>query len=127
MISSQQLGERITDARKRAKLTQADLADRIGVARTTLVAMEKGERKPTNAELVRLSGALGIQLHDLLRENLVRAEISPRFRAEFGIDKKSSPVAEAVERLRTLGTRYAELERMHGLRRVRARLEAVQT
>jgi Zn-dependent peptidase ImmA (M78 family)/transcriptional regulator with XRE-family HTH domain len=127
VISSLQLGERITDARKRAKLTQAEVADRIGVARTTLVAIEKGERKPSNAELVRLSGVLGVQVHDLLSENLVRTELSPRFRTAFGIDKKSSPVAEAVERLRTLGTRYAELERMHGLRRARARLEAVQT
>jgi len=127
VISSLQLGERINDARKRAKLTQAEVADRLGVARTTLVAIEKGERKPSNAELVRLSGVLGVQVHDLLRENFVRTEISPRFRSTFGVDKKSSPVADAVERLRTLGTRYAELERMHGLRRVRARLETVQT
>ena len=127
MISSLQLGERIADARKRAKLTQAEVAERIGISRTTLVAMEKGERKPSNAELVRLSGVVGVQVHDLLRENFIRTEISPRFRASFGIDRKSSPVAIAVERLRALGTRYAELERMHGLRRARARLEAMQT
>jgi DNA-binding XRE family transcriptional regulator len=46
LISSQQLGERLADARKRAKLNQADVADAIGVARTTLVAIEKGERRP---------------------------------------------------------------------------------
>ena len=55
MISSQQLGERLADARKRAKLTQAQLADKLGVARTTLVAIEKGERRPANAELVKLA------------------------------------------------------------------------
>ena len=38
MISSQQLGERLGDARKRAKLTQAQVAERLGFARTTLVA-----------------------------------------------------------------------------------------
>jgi Zn-dependent peptidase ImmA (M78 family)/transcriptional regulator with XRE-family HTH domain len=127
VISSQQLGERLTDARKRAKLTQADVADAVGVARTTLVAIEKGERRPSNAELVQLAEVLKTSVHDLLRETLVRTEISPRFRAGFGVDKKSSPVADAVERLRSFGARYAELERLHSIRRVPARLETLRT
>lgn len=120
MISSQQLGERLADARKRARLTQAEVADRLGVARTTLVAIEKGERRPSHAELVRLGEILATSIHDLLRETFVRAEISPRFRSD-------GAVADAVECLRTLGARYAELERLHGLRRVPARLEALRT
>lgn len=127
MISAQQLGERLADARKRAKLTQAEVAEGIGIARTTLVAIEKGERRPSNAELVRLGEILKTPVHDLVRETLVRAEISPRFRVGFGVDKKSSVIADAVERLRTFGARYAELERLHGLRRVPARLEALRT
>lgn len=127
MISSQQLGERLAGARKRVKLTQAEVADRVGIARTTLVAIEKGERRPSNAEMVRLGEILKTSVHDLSRESLVRVEISPRFRAGFGVDKKSSPIAEAVERLRTFGARYAELEWLHGLRRVPARLETLRT
>lgn len=127
MISSQQLGERLAEARKRAKLTQTDVADAVGIARTTLVAIEKGERRPSHAELVQLGDVLKTSVHDLLRESLVRAEISPRFRLGFGVDKKSSAIAEAVERLRRFGARYAELERMHGLRRVPARLETLRT
>jgi Zn-dependent peptidase ImmA (M78 family)/transcriptional regulator with XRE-family HTH domain len=120
MISTQQLGERLADARKRARLTQAEVADRLGVARTTLVAIEKGERRPSHAELVRLGEILATSIHDLQRETFVRAEISPRFRSD-------PAVADAVERLRTLGARYAELERLHGLRRVPARLGALGT
>jgi Zn-dependent peptidase ImmA (M78 family)/transcriptional regulator with XRE-family HTH domain len=127
VISSQQLGERLTDTRKRAKLTQADVADAIGVARTTLVAIEKGERRPSNAELVQLAEVLKTSVHDLLRETLVRTEISPRFRVGFGVDKKSGPVADAVERLRSFGARYAELERLHHIRRVPAHLETLRT
>jgi Zn-dependent peptidase ImmA (M78 family)/transcriptional regulator with XRE-family HTH domain len=127
VISSQQLGERLADARKRAKLTQADVAEQIGVARTTLVATEKGERRPSSAELVKLASVLGVPVNDLLRESFVRAEISPRFRAGHGTEKKSDPVAEAVERLRQLARRYAELERMHGLVRPAAPLEALRT
>jgi Zn-dependent peptidase ImmA (M78 family)/DNA-binding XRE family transcriptional regulator len=129
VISSQQLGERLADARKRAKLNQADVADALGVARTTLVAIEKGERRPSNAELLRLAEVLKTPVHDLLRETLVRTEISPRFRVGFGVDKKAGPVSEAVERLRSFGARYAELERMrnNSVRRVPARLEAFRT
>jgi Zn-dependent peptidase ImmA (M78 family)/transcriptional regulator with XRE-family HTH domain len=127
VISSQQLGERLTDARKRAKLTQAEVADAVGIARTTLVAIEKGERRPSNAELMRLGEVLKTSVHDLLRETLLRTEISPRFRVGFGLDKKASPVSDAVEQLRLSGARYAELERMHGLRRVPARLETLRT
>ncbi len=126
MISSQQLGERLADARKRAKLTQAQVANRLAIARTTLVAIEKGERRPSNTELVKLSEALSIEVHDLLREGYLLTELSPLFRMGSG-DRSSSEVADAVERLRVLGTRYVELENMHGLRRVRAPLEALQT
>lgn len=126
MISSQQLGERLADARKRAKLTQAQLAEKIGVARTTLVAIEKGERRPTNAELVTAASAVGASIHDLLRQGFVRTEISPRFR--FGATDRQQPgVTQAVERLRALAARYVELERLHGLNRTRAPLESVQT
>lgn len=126
MISSQQLGERLTDARKRAKMTQAQVAEKLGIARTTLVAIEKGERRPSNAELLRAAELLGTTLHDLLREGLVRAQISPRFRYSSA-DREAPAVLEAIERLRQFGARYVELERLHGLPRIRAPLENLQT
>jgi Zn-dependent peptidase ImmA (M78 family)/transcriptional regulator with XRE-family HTH domain len=126
VISSQQLGERLADARKRCKLTQAQVSERLGVARTTIVAIEKGERRPSNAELLQLGEIVGASVHDLLRETLVRAEVSPRFR--MSVTAPGAPgIQEAVERLRVLGGRYVELERMHDLHRVRAPLETLQT
>jgi Zn-dependent peptidase ImmA (M78 family)/transcriptional regulator with XRE-family HTH domain len=126
VISSQQLGERLADARKQAKLTQALVAERVGLARTTLVAVEKGERRPSNAELVALSNVLAVSLHALLNEGYVRTDLSPRFRMGAA-DKDSTLVMDAVGRLRLLGARYVELERLHGLRRTRAPLETLQT
>jgi Zn-dependent peptidase ImmA (M78 family) len=67
-----------------------------------------------------------VTVHDLLREGAVRAEVSPRFRMG-GADRTSAPVQEAVERLRILGGRYVELERLHGLHRARAPLDTLQT
>ena len=126
MISSQRLGERLADARKRAGLTQAQVADRLSLARTTIVAIEKGERRPSNAELVKFSEILGVSVHDLFRDGLVRTEVSPRFRIGFA-DREQLPVTQAVERLRVLGGRYVELERLHDLHRAPAPLETLQT
>lgn len=82
-----------------------------------IVAIEKGERRPTNAELMKLSEVLATSVHDLLREGYLRTELSPRFRMESS-DSQSVAVAKAVERLRVFGTRYVELEQLHKLRRV---------
>jgi Zn-dependent peptidase ImmA (M78 family)/transcriptional regulator with XRE-family HTH domain len=124
MISSQRLGERLAAARKRAKLTQAHVAEGLGLARTTVVAIEKGERRPSNAELVALTEILGIGIHDLLREGSVVAEASPRLR-RIGASRDDAAVTATVERLRKLGARYVELERLHGLQRRKAPLEAL--
>jgi Zn-dependent peptidase ImmA (M78 family)/transcriptional regulator with XRE-family HTH domain len=125
MISSVELGERIAGARKRARLTQAQMAERIGLARTTVVAIEKGERRPSSAELVKLAEIVGIEMNALLREGAVRAQVSPRFR--LGPGERGFEVSDAVDRLLARGARYAELERMHGLRRAPAALESLQT
>lgn len=125
MISSQQLGERIAFARRKSNQTQADVASKIGVARTTLVAMEKGERRPSSSELMKLAEVLGASVHDLLREHAVTANVSPRFRMTAPAGQAAATAA-AVERLKELGTKYAELERMLGLRRIPAPLESIE-
>ena len=38
------LGQRLQEARKARGFTQQQIADKLGVARTTLIAIEKGER-----------------------------------------------------------------------------------
>lgn len=126
MISSQELGQRLAAARKRQKLTQADLAAKLGVARTTVVAMEKGERRPTSAELVLAAENLALSLNELLREHGVIGDVAPRFRMGpvAGID--ASEGAQAVERVRTMAIRYVELERLHGIERGVGRLGALE-
>lgn len=126
MISSEQLGERIVDTRKRAKLTQAELAAKVGLARTTLVAIEKGERRPTDDELVQLANALAVPLHELLRERVSTGHVSPRFR----MARTSAAAAEqeaVVAELERLGRHYVELERLNGLSRVPSPLESLQS
>ncbi|WP_433491232.1 helix-turn-helix domain-containing protein [Nocardia grenadensis] len=56
------LGERIAAARKDRNLTQDHLASRVGIERTALGRIEKGERKVSAVELVDLAAVLEIPL-----------------------------------------------------------------
>jgi Zn-dependent peptidase ImmA (M78 family)/transcriptional regulator with XRE-family HTH domain len=127
MLSSQQLGERIGLFRKRSSLTQAQLAERIGVSRTTVVAMEKGERRPAELEILRVATALGVAVHDLLRESLVASTVSRRFRTGGRRVDDPSAVERLVQTLQQFGSWYAELERLHGLTPAAAPLQSLIT
>ena len=61
------LGERIRKARKgKGKMTQAELAERIGVHEMTVRRWEAGERTPDVDSLQKISGVLGVSVSDLL-------------------------------------------------------------
>ncbi len=123
MISSQTLGERIASVRKAKKLTQAKVASQLDVARTTLVAMEKGERRPSSEELLRLAKVLAVPMHDLVRERLARPQSAPRFRVSPSTAIDQQALRQAVERLTVLSQCFAELEATLGIGRPAAPLE----
>src|ERR1035441_10364207 len=54
-IDPRVLGARLQDARRSAGLTQQAIADQMEMARTTIVAIEKGERRVTPTELIRFA------------------------------------------------------------------------
>ena len=126
VIPSEQLGERLADARKRAKLTQAQVAERVGIARTTMVAIEKGERRPTDLELISLAEITGVRLNDLLRPHAVRA-VSSAVRLRAGMSEHdAAAVNQAIDAVRLRAARYVELERMLEVPRLVAPIEALQ-
>ena len=61
-----QVGMALQTARKRSNITQEAAADIIGVARTTIVAIEKGERRIKATELLKLARAYGRPLSDFV-------------------------------------------------------------
>ena len=61
------LGERIRRFRLEQGLYQAQLAKRIGVDEMTIVNWEKDRTVPQGARLVRLAGALGVEIRELNR------------------------------------------------------------
>jgi transcriptional regulator with XRE-family HTH domain len=58
-IDSAVLGARLQEARRARGFTQQAVADEMEMARTTLVAIEKGERRVTPHELLRLAAMYG--------------------------------------------------------------------
>ncbi|MDR2566211.1 MAG: helix-turn-helix transcriptional regulator [Bifidobacteriaceae bacterium] len=60
---------RLKSARAALDLTQAELADRVGVSRQTVNAIEKGDYNPTVRLCLALCHALGKTLDDLFWED----------------------------------------------------------
>jgi transcriptional regulator with XRE-family HTH domain len=63
------IGERMRSARDRAGLTLDQLAEATGLSKAHLSRLESGERQPSVAALLDLSGALGVAVNVLLGED----------------------------------------------------------
>ena len=68
-IDPQALGQRLRDGRTAKGLTQQDAADHLGVARTTITAIEKGQRRIRAVELVDLAAHYGRSVGEFLRQS----------------------------------------------------------
>ena len=63
------LGNRIAERRRLAKVTQAELAERVNCTTETISRMERGRTLPSLTSLERIARALGCELHDFLYED----------------------------------------------------------
>lgn len=109
------VGERLRLAREGARLTQADAAASIGVARTTLVAIEKGQRHIRTGELQKLAALYGSSANAFLRNEAVHLDLVPRFRKLT--QSAEDDVMEAVALLNDLVRAEVELENALGVTR----------
>ena len=75
-----QLGREVKQARLAARLTQADLADKMGVDRAYVSGLELGQRNPTIVTLWHVAQALGLSLGPFFREKRAYPERRPRRR-----------------------------------------------
>ena len=98
-------GSVLREARRRARLSQTDLARRARVAQPVISAYEAGRREPSLRTLQRLVGAAGQEL---------RLELGPPAPAEMGL-----PDSPLGRRLRRHRQRILELAASRGARNVR--------
>jgi Zn-dependent peptidase ImmA (M78 family)/DNA-binding XRE family transcriptional regulator len=115
-IMPAEAGERLRISRESAKITQAAAASAIGVARTTIVAIEQGERRARMNELQQLAKLYGTSVNALLRRESIHVDLAPRFRKLVGSDDAA---ADAAELMAELAKAEVELENLLGVNRVR--------
>jgi len=113
-INQTEIGERLRKARDDAKLTQADAAAAAGMARTTLIAIEQGQRRLRTEELQSLARLYGTSANALLRREAVHVDLAPRFRK---LSAAATNLDGAVALLADLAKAEVELENLLGVTR----------
>ncbi|CAM5588164.1 helix-turn-helix domain-containing protein [Streptomyces purpurascens] len=61
------IGDRIREVRRRAGLSQVQLAERVGLDHKTIHRYETAQRAPSLTELLLIADALSVPLADLVR------------------------------------------------------------
>ncbi len=110
-IDIKTLGRELQQARIRKGFTQEEVARIIDVARTTMVAIEKGERRIKAGELIKLAQAYDMPIADLVRPHPEIALSQPQFRGpSLRMEEDNKLIEPAVEQLKYLARNYFELE-----------------
>src|SRR5690348_12668272 len=96
-IDPRDLGKRLQEARKARGLTQGQIAEDLGIARTTVTAIEKGERRVQPDELIRLASLLGRSIGDFLRRTAQTDAFVVQFRAALAPERERELVPEVEQ------------------------------
>ena len=110
-IDPQTLGELLQQARKKCGMNQSDAAKVIDAARTTMVAIEKGERRLKATELIKLARAYGRSVSEFVRARPVVQPFEMQFRAAYQRSEgEEVQIEPAILRLEDFCRNYLELE-----------------
>lgn len=116
-VDPRNLGLRLQEARKATGLTQLDVATHLGMARTTIVAIEKGDRRVTPHELLQFVKLYRRSISDFVSKRVVAESLVPQFRtSQKQIDTNFD---HAAVELQSRAEDYVELERILGTPLVR--------
>lgn len=109
-IDPRELGKKVRLARERRGMTQEEAADAIGVSRTTMVAIEKGERRLRPHELVQLALEYGRDISDFVHPSRYEDIFTdPQFRGpEEYESKEDAQIEQWIETLKELSYDYYE-------------------
>lgn len=116
-LSMQEVGNRLRMARDAAGITQEKAAKAVAIARTTLLAIEKGHRRVRLEELQQLARMYETSVNTILRRESVFVDLVPRFRRLVTSTDVAS--ARAARLLSDLVRAEVELENILGIDRVR--------
>ncbi|MFO1500199.1 MAG: ImmA/IrrE family metallo-endopeptidase [Verrucomicrobiota bacterium] len=113
-IDQRQLGERLKESRKASGLTQEKVAQDLDILRTTLVAIEKGERRVTPGELIKLAKLYCRSVGEFVSKRVNKEPFVPQFRLPPGQHTvNEAELVSAAMELENLARDYVELEEMN--------------
>ena len=107
------MGERLRAARSGVNMTQDAAAASLGMARTTLVAIEKGQRRVKPDETLALARLYGVSVGKLMSPDAIHVDLAATFRRTGGRDS-SEAVTRALALLDRLVSGAVQLERLLG-------------
>ena len=111
------LGRRIQEARKARGLTQQEVADALSLARTTVTALEKGERRVRPDEIISMAGLFGRSVSELVGSREPISDFAVQFRTAIsaaGSRQAQDDMAQAVQEFQRLCEDYLYLESLSG-------------
>lgn len=112
-LDLREFGKRLRHARERRGMTQENAAKAIKVARTTIVAIEKGDRRIRPDELVQLAIEYGRDVNDLIQEMQSTLFNEPQFRGpEQYESEEDTQIEQWIETLKELAADYFEYEQL---------------
>ena len=112
-IDMRQLGKLLQQARKQRGMTQEDAAKLIEASRTTMIAIEKGERRLQPAELIKLARAYGKSVSDFVRQRPIVEPFDVQFRAMYRRnEEEEAQIKPCILQLEELCQNYLELEQI---------------
>ncbi len=116
-IDPRLIGRRIQEARKARGLTQQEVAEALSVARTTVTALEKGERRVRPDEIISMAGLFGRTVNDLVGSREPLSDFAVQFRTAIGSAgsrQAQEDMAQAVHEFQRLCEDFLYLENANG-------------
>jgi len=112
-IDMRQLGKLLQQARKQRGMTQEEAGTLIESSRTTMVAIEKGDRRLKPGDLIKLARAYGKSVSDFVRPRSFVEPFDTQFRAMYRLNKEEEQeIKPYVLQLEELCQNYLELEQI---------------
>jgi Zn-dependent peptidase ImmA (M78 family)/DNA-binding XRE family transcriptional regulator len=116
-LSAAEVGERLRLAREVVPLKQAEAAAAVDISRTTLIAIEQGQRRVRTDELQKLAKVYNTTVNALLRQEALHVDLAPKFRKLIADENDAARAASQL--LADLSKAEVELENLLGVRRER--------
>jgi Zn-dependent peptidase ImmA (M78 family)/DNA-binding XRE family transcriptional regulator len=113
------LGNRLQESRRARGLNQQEIGDQMNMARTTIVAIEKGERRVNPDELIKFAKIYGRDVSKFLDRVTMAQDFVTQFRQNWREDFSETPDLERVSfELQQFAEDYINLEQINGITRV---------